>query len=91
MSGPRFKCDATWRGGLVRSGPEVFAIGLDDALYVNHGSGFTKLGPNYVTELSAPAVDVGFLGDLAYAVNSTHQALLHRNGSFSVIGGGTVE
>jgi hypothetical protein len=74
----------------VTSAPEVFAIGLDDALYVNHGSGFTKLGPNYVTEVSAPAVDVGFFGDLTYAVNSTHQALLHK-GSFSVIGGGTVE
>jgi hypothetical protein len=41
--------------------------------------------------VSAPAVDIGFLGDLAFAVNSTHQALLHKNGSFLVIGGGTVE
>jgi hypothetical protein len=75
----------------VTSGPEVFAIGLDDALDVNHASGFfTKLGPNYVTEISAPAVVAGFSGDLTYAVSRTHQALLH-NGSFSVIGGGTVE
>jgi hypothetical protein len=73
------------------SSPEVFAVGLDDALYVNHGFGFTKLGSIYVTEVSAPAVNFGFLGDLAFAVNSTHHALRHKNGSFSVIGGGTVE
>jgi hypothetical protein len=69
---------------------EVFAIGLDDALYMNQGSGFTKLGTIYVTEVSAPPILVGFFGDLAFAVNSTHQALLHK-GSFSVISGGTVE
>jgi hypothetical protein len=70
--------------------PEVFAIGLDDAAYVNHGSGFIQLATNYVTEVSAPAVDLGFFGDLTYAVSSTHQALLHK-ASFVVIGGGTVE
>src|SRR5262249_51219305 len=43
--------------------PEVFGIGLDDALWVNHGS-WINLG-DYVTEVSAPAVDVGFSGDLA--------------------------
>jgi hypothetical protein len=74
----------------VRSGPEVFAIGLDDALYVSHGSGFNKLGNAYLTEIGAPAVDIGFLGDVTFAVNNTHQALLHE-GSFSVISGGTVE
>jgi hypothetical protein len=73
------------------SGPEVFAIDLNDALEVNTGSGFNVLGTTYVTEISAPAVGIGVLGDLTYVVNSTHQALLHRNGSFSVIGGGTVE
>jgi len=88
-----------FQGGYVKqisatlsgtSGQEVFAIGLDDAVYVNHGFGFSKLATNYVTEVSAPAVDVGFFGDLTYAVNSTHQALLHK-GSFSVIGGGTAK
>jgi hypothetical protein len=72
-------------------GQEVFAIGLDDAVYVNHGFGYSKLGTNYVTEVSAPAVDVGFFGDLTFAVSSTHQALLHNKGIFSIIGGGTVE
>jgi hypothetical protein len=77
--------------GLDAAGnPEVFAIGLDDALYVNHGPGFVKLGGNFVTEVSAPAVDVGLAGDLAYAVGFGHQGLLH-NGSFSVITGGTIE
>jgi hypothetical protein len=70
--------------------PEVFGIGTDDALYVNHGLGFVKLGPNYVTEISAPAVDVGFLGDLAYAVGKGHVGLLHKGG-FVVIAGGTIE
>jgi hypothetical protein len=70
--------------------PEVFAIGTDDALWVNHGFVFTKLGPNYVTEISAPAVGVGFTGDLTYGVGIFHVGFLHA-GSFKSISGGSVE
>ncbi|HWT82118.1 MAG TPA: hypothetical protein VN648_25310, partial [Candidatus Methylomirabilis sp.] len=68
---------------------EVFAIGLDDGLWVNH-VGWTGLG-DYVTEVSAPAVNVGFSGDLAYAVAKGHGGLLHQGASFVSLGGGTIE
>jgi hypothetical protein len=70
--------------------PEVFGIGLDDHVWVNHGSGFSQLSTDYVTEVSAPSVAVGFFGDLTYAVNSSHQAILHKP-PFVVIPGGLVE
>jgi hypothetical protein len=70
--------------------PEVFAIGSDDALYVNDGAGFTKLG-GYVTEVSAPGVSIALPGDVAYVVNKGHGAALHRGTSFINISGGTVE
>jgi hypothetical protein len=70
--------------------PEVFAIGTDDTLWVNHGFGFVKLGPDFVTEISAPAVDAGFAGDVTYAVGRFHVGLLHNTG-FAAIGGGSVE
>jgi hypothetical protein len=67
--------------------PEVFAVGTDDALWVNHGGGFSRLGSNYVTEISAPAVDVGLSGDLAYVVAKAHKGLLHKGSFFSITGG----
>jgi hypothetical protein len=70
--------------------PEVFAIGLDDALYVNHGTGFTTLG-GFVTEVAAPGVSIALPGDVAYVVNVGHGAALHRGPSFFNISGGTVE
>jgi hypothetical protein len=70
---------------------EVFGIGLDDSLWVNRGVGFTKLGTNYVTEVSAPAVGVGFAGDLAYVVGKGQGGLLHTGTSFLPILGGTIE
>jgi len=86
------------RGGYVKQisasldgfgKPEVFAIGLDDGLWVNHG-GWTSLG-SYVTEVSAPAVDVGFSGNLAYAVAKGHGGLQHQGASFVSLVGGTIE
>jgi hypothetical protein len=78
--------------------PEVFAVGTDDALYVNHatgpdstGSGFVRLGSVYVTEVSAPAVGIALPGDQAYVVGKGHGGFLHRGTSFIAIGGGTVE
>lgn len=68
---------------------EVFAIGLDDGLWSNHGLGWVSLG-GYVTEVGAPAVGVGLSGDVAYAVAKGHGGLLH-NGSLSPISGGTIE
>ena len=62
--------------------PEVFAIGLDDGLWVNHG-GWTGLG-GYVTEVSAPAVDVGFSGNLAYAVGLGTQGPPAQRGKLRV-------
>jgi len=76
--------------GLDGSGnPEVFAIGLNDGLWVNHGLGWVSLG-GYVTEVSAPAVDVGFSGNLAYAVGNGHGGFLHTGTSFIALGG-TIE
>ena len=78
--------------------PEVFAVGSDDALWVNHatgpdgtGSGFVRLGSVYVTEVSAPAVGIALPGDQAYVVGKGHGGFLHRGTSFIAIGGGTVE
>jgi hypothetical protein len=71
--------------------PEIFAVGGDDALWVNHGSGWIKEGPNTVLEVAAPAVDAGFSGDLTYAVGTGHVGPLHQGTSFTTIGGGTVE
>jgi hypothetical protein len=71
--------------------PQVFAIALDDTLSVNHGSGFTTLGTNYVTEVAAPPVAVGLNGEVAYAVAQGHTGLLHKFSSFSPITGGTIE
>jgi hypothetical protein len=71
--------------------PEVFAIGSGDTLWVNHGSGWVSEGPNTVLEVSAPAVDAGLSGDLAYAVGIGHVGLLHQGTSFTTISGGSVE
>jgi hypothetical protein len=77
--------------------PEVFAVGSDDALWVNHatgpdstGSGFVRLG-GYATEVSAPAVGIALPGDQAYVVGKGHGGSLHRGTSFIPIGGGTIE
>jgi hypothetical protein len=73
----------------VTGTPEVFAIGLDDGLWVNHGS-WTSLG-GYVTEVSAPPVDIGLFGDLAYVVGKGHTGFLHSVKTFSPIAGGSIE
>ena len=75
----------------ARGAPEVFGIGLDDALWVSNGFGFAKLASNYVTEIGALAVDIGFAGDLTYAVGIGHVALLHKGSNVTTISGGTVE
>jgi len=70
-------------------GPFVFAIGLDDGLWSNHGLGWVGLG-GYVTDVSGPAVanfGVSLPADLAYAVGKGHGVLLHHGTSFTPHGG----
>jgi hypothetical protein len=65
---------------------QVFAMGLNDGLWVNDGSWVT-LGSNYVTEVSAPPFDVALAGNLAYAVAKGHSGLLHQGTKFISLGG----
>ena len=76
------------RGG---SNPEVFAIGGENAAWVNHGLGWTELGTNTVLELSAPAEGIGLPGDLVYEVAKGHGGLLHSGTTFTSIGSGSIE
>ncbi|MBV8310353.1 MAG: hypothetical protein JO344_08215 [Planctomycetaceae bacterium] len=73
--------------------PEVYAIGADNAVWLNKGSGWVSLG-GYVTEVGAPAAGnfgISLPAGLAYAVSKGHGGLLHKGSSFSSIGGGTIE
>jgi hypothetical protein len=75
-------------------GPFVFAIGLNDGLWSNHGSGWVSFGSTYVTEVSAPSVanfGVSPPAHLAYVVEKGHGGFLHHATSFSPIAGGTIE
>jgi hypothetical protein len=65
---------------------QVFAIGLDDNLWVNDFS-WVRLGTNYVTEVSAPPFAIDLAGNLAYAVAQGHGGLLHQGSSFISLGG----
>ena len=65
---------------------QVFAIGLNDGLWVNDFS-WVSLGTNYVTEVSAPPFAIDLAGNLAYAVAQGHGGLLHQGSSFISLGG----
>jgi hypothetical protein len=70
-------------------GPFVFAIGLNDGLWSNHGLGWVSFG-GYVTQVSGPSVaafGVSLPADLGYGVNKLHRGLLHQGVSFTSIGG----
>jgi hypothetical protein len=70
-------------------GPFVFAIGLNDGLWSNHGSGWVNLG-GYVTEVSGPSIasfGISPPADLAYVVAKGHGGFLHKGTSFAPIGG----
>jgi hypothetical protein len=65
--------------GLDSAGnSEVFATRWDDSVYVNHRDiwGFIPLG-GYAREISAPAFNAGFDGDVVYAVDPHHEGYLH--------------
>jgi hypothetical protein len=66
---------------------EVYAIGLNDGLWVNSGSGWKSLGGDYVTAVSAPAVGAGLTGTLAYAVGQGHTTLQFRGTTVIALGG----
>jgi hypothetical protein len=65
---------------------QVFAIGLNDGLWVNDFS-WVSLGTNYVTEISAPPFAIELAGSVAYAVAEGHGGLLHQGTSFISLGG----
>jgi len=61
-----------------------FAIGLNDGLWSNHGSGWVSLG-GYVRQVSAPSISsfgVNSPADLAYVVGLGHGGRLHKGTSF---------
>jgi hypothetical protein len=66
---------------------EVFAIGADNALYVNHedGTGWHDLG-GYAREVAAPAFGVGMPGDVAYIIGQNQSGFLYQSG-FHPLGG----
>jgi hypothetical protein len=64
--------------------PEVFAIGLNDVVYLNHGSGHSNLG-GLVRDLSAPAVGIALPGDVAYVVGLNHEGYLHQGAAGNYI------
>jgi hypothetical protein len=68
---------------------EVFVIGKDNSVYVNHrdGLGFVSLGPSYARQISAPAFDVGLANDVVYAVGSDHEGFLHDANGWNSLGG----
>jgi hypothetical protein len=69
--------------------PSVFAIGLNDGLYDNSGSGWVSLG-GYVTAVSAPAAGnfgISLPANLAYGVEKGHGGFLYEGSSFFSVGG----
>jgi hypothetical protein len=67
---------------------EVFAIGLNDALWSNSGSGWVDLG-GYFTDVSAPPVGWSGLSlpSVVYAVGKSHGGYLHEGSGFTSLGG----
>ena len=73
--------------GLDNNGnPELFAIGQDNSLYVNHGSGFAALG-GYVRDITAPTVGVAVPGDLVFGIAADHTAGFNQGGVYTNLGG----
>ena len=66
---------------------EIFAIGSNNALFVNHddGTGWHDLG-GYVREIAAPAFDVGLPGDVVYAIGESNEGFLYQSGFISLGG-----
>jgi hypothetical protein len=67
---------------------EVFAIGLNDALWSNSGSSWVDLG-GYFTDVSAPPVGWSGLSlpSVVYAVGKSHGGYLHEGSGFTSLGG----
>jgi hypothetical protein len=75
--------------GLDAAGnPEVYCIGGDNALYVNHlnGAGWASLGC-YVREIAAPAFGIALPDDVAYAVGEHHAGYRDLRGHWHSLGG----
>src|SRR5262249_46500180 len=73
--------------GLDASGnPELFAIGQNNSIYLNDGSGFIALG-GYVRDIAAPTVNVGMDGDVVYGIGSDHTGYLNQGGVSTNLGG----
>jgi hypothetical protein len=73
--------------GLDANGnPELFAIGQDNSLYLNHGNGFIALG-GYLRDIAAPAVGVGVPGDLVFGIAADHTGHLNQGGVYTNLGG----
>jgi uncharacterized protein with LGFP repeats len=67
--------------GLDANGnPEVYAIGSDHALYVNHGAGWVDLG-GYVQAISASTQNT------VYAIGSDNAVYVNFGGGFADLGG----
>lgn len=65
--------------------PEVYAIGPNNALYVNDGGMSQGLG-GYVRKIAAPSFGTGLPADVAYAIGSNHAGYLCRYGFVSLGG-----
>src|SRR5204863_4823441 len=73
--------------GLNANGrAELFAIGMDNSLYLNTGSSFVGLG-GYVLDIAAVSTGVGVPGDVVYATGSDHSGYLNQQGAFTALGG----
>jgi hypothetical protein len=73
--------------GLDADGdPELFAIGMDNSLFVNNGGGFVGLG-GYVRDIAALTEGVGVPGDVVYAIGSDHSGFLNQGDVFTSLGG----
>ncbi len=73
--------------GLDANGnPELFAIGMDNSLFVNNGDGFVDLG-GYVRDVAALAEGVGVSGDVVYAIGVDHSGFLNQGDVFTSLGG----
>jgi hypothetical protein len=70
----------------INGNPELFAIGQDDSLYVNHGNGFIALG-GYLRDISAPAVGVAVPGDIVIGIAADHTDRLNDGGLYANLGG----
>jgi hypothetical protein len=57
--------------------PEVFAVGQDETLYLNHGSGWSHPG-EFATEVAAVSIGVALPGDVAYLSGQGHKGYLRQ-------------